>query len=163
MESTMILTGYVGHNLEMRQTKTGVATVEFRVGNTPRYRTDNGWIDGTTTWMSVVCYRVLAEHVARSLSKGDPVIVCGKLRTQSWKDMQGVKHEKLVIEAGSIGHDLSRGVSAFARSRSYDGAGNGSDSTSGVQALEEDADEDFPMSDEEGDDLEGTGLDDKLA
>jgi single-strand DNA-binding protein len=115
MDTTMTLAGYVGHALELKHTRTGVSTVSFRVGSTPRIRTENGWEDGTTTWVSVVCYRALADHAVRSLNKGDPVIVHGRVRTQSWADPEGVIHERMVIEAGSVGHDLNRGVSAFAR------------------------------------------------
>jgi len=111
----MTLTGYVGHNIELKQTNGGVSTVSFRVGSTPRIRTQDGWTDGVTTWMTIVCYRALAEHVARCVYKGDPVIVHGKVRTQSWADSTGAQHERMVIEAGAVGHDLSRGVSAFAR------------------------------------------------
>jgi len=121
METTMILNGYVGHNIELKYTKTGVPTVTFRVGTTPRIRTDDGWIDGTTTWMTVVCYRALAEHVAHCVYRGDPVIVHGKVRTQSWDDAQGVPHEKMVLEAGLVGHDLSRGVAAFTRNQTRTG------------------------------------------
>ncbi len=115
MESTMTLTGYVGHDLELRATKTGVPTVSFRVATTPRVRTDDGWADAATTWTNVVCYRFLAENVARSLAKGDPVIVQGRVRTQAWVDASGVNHEKVVVEAASVGHDLNRGLSGFVR------------------------------------------------
>ncbi|MCL2470503.1 MAG: single-stranded DNA-binding protein [Propionibacteriaceae bacterium] len=124
MESTMTVTGYVGHNIELKQTKTGVSTVSFRVGTTPRMKTDNGWVDQATTWLNVVCYRSLADHVAGSVYKGDPVIVHGKVRTQAWIDAQGVQHEKMVIEAGAVGHDLTRGITVFKRSpaRAPDGS-----------------------------------------
>ncbi|MCL2482241.1 MAG: single-stranded DNA-binding protein [Propionibacteriaceae bacterium] len=124
MESTMTVTGYVGHNIELKQTRTGVSTVSFRVGTTPRIKTDNGWVDQATTWLNVVCYRSLADHVAGSVYKGDPVIVHGKVRTQAWIDAQGVQHEKMVIEAAAVGHDLTRGVSVFKRSpvRAPDGS-----------------------------------------
>jgi len=115
MESMMTLTGNVGHSIELRQTKTGINTCTFRVGTTPRYRAADGWTDGPTTWVSVVCYRTLAEHVARSLDKGDPVVVHGRVRTQAWTGSQGEPHEKMVIEALTVGHDLNRGVTAFAR------------------------------------------------
>jgi len=115
MESTMIVNGFVGHSIELRYTKTGVPTVAFRVGTTPRVKTDNGWADGTTTWTTVVCYRGLAEHVANCVRKGDPVIAHGKVRTQAWNDADGVAHERVVLEAGSVGYDLSRGAAEFTR------------------------------------------------
>ena len=69
MEAMMTLTGYAGHNIELRHTKTGIPTCTLRVGTTPRFRTEQGWTDGATTWVSVVCYRSLAEYVARSVDK----------------------------------------------------------------------------------------------
>ena len=115
MDTTMTLTGYVGHSLELKQTKTGVSTVSFRVASTPRIRTDSGWTDGTPTWMNVECYRSLADHVAKSVNKGDAVIVHGRVRTQSWLDAQGTAHEKMVLEATAVGHDLNRGVAAYVK------------------------------------------------
>jgi len=115
MESTMIVNGYVGHGIELKYTKTGVPTVTFRVATTPRMKTENGWEDGTTTWTTVVCYRGLAEHVARCVRKGDPVLIHGKVRTQAWADGDGVAHERVVLEAGSVGYDLSRGAAEFTR------------------------------------------------
>lgn len=116
MESTMTLTGNLGHDIELKKTKTGISTVTFRVATTPRIRTDDGWIDGSTTWTTVVCYRALAENIKKSVSKGDPVIVHGRIRTQSWQDDQGVCHERLVVEASGVGHDLNRGVAGFVKS-----------------------------------------------
>ena len=115
MESTMTLTGYVGQDIELRQTRTGISTVSFRVGTTPRIKTADGWTDGTTTWVNVTCYRYLADNVGRCVSKGDPVIVHGRVRTQMWTDAGGINHERMVIEASSVGHDLNRGMSAFTR------------------------------------------------
>ena len=42
------------------------------------------------------------------------MVVTGRLRTRVWES-QGTKHERMVIEASSIGHDLSRGTSRFTR------------------------------------------------
>lgn len=118
MEATMVLSGYVGHNIELKHTRKGFPTVTFRVGTTPRIHTDSGWVDGVTTWMNVECYRSLAENVAQCVNKGDPVIVQGRMRTQAWVDVQGVQHERMIITASTIGHDLNRGASHFTRSSS---------------------------------------------
>ena len=115
MESTMVVNGYVGHSLELKQTKTGVSTLSFRVGTTPRHRTEGGWVDGPTTWTTVVCYRSLADNVFKSVHKGDPVVVQGRIRTQTWEDKQGESHERMVLEAAVVGHDLNRGVSDFTK------------------------------------------------
>ena len=62
----------------------------------------------------MVCFRTLAQHVDQSVRKGDPVLVVGRLRTNVW-EKDGQTHEKLVLEADMVGHDLNRGTSAFRR------------------------------------------------
>lgn len=111
MEAQVHITGYAGTEVESR----GNGTVSaFRLACTPRIKTKNGWSDGNTTWLEVACFRTLAQHVAQSVRKGDPVLVVGKLRTNVWeKDSQ--THERLVLEADMVGHDLNRGTSIFQR------------------------------------------------
>ena len=115
MESTMVVNGYVGHDLELKQTRSGVSTISFRVGSTPRVRTADGWGDGPTTWMTVVCYRTLAENVFKSIHRGDPVVVQGRIRTQAWEDKNGEAHERMGLEASVVGHDLNRGTTKYTK------------------------------------------------
>jgi single-strand DNA-binding protein len=115
MEMTVTMTGNVGSEVEHRVTRTGLATASFRLACTPRVYRDGEWHDQTTTWIGVECFRGLADNVASSLGKGEPIVVQGRLRTRSWTDTNGVLHERLVIEASTIGHDLNRGTSAFRR------------------------------------------------
>ncbi|HJV15352.1 MAG TPA: single-stranded DNA-binding protein [Propionibacteriaceae bacterium] len=111
MEAQVHITGYAGTEVEGR----GNGTVSaFRLACTPRIRTKNGWGDGNTTWIEVACFRTLAQHVAQSVHKGDPVVVVGKLRTNVW-EKDGQTHERLVLEADMVGHDLNRGTSVFHR------------------------------------------------
>ena len=115
METMMTISGYVGHDVEVKKTRAGASLASFRVGSTPRVRTPDGWADAPTTWMTVVCYRHLADNVAQSLRKGDPVVAQGRVRTQTWNDDQGASHERMVLEAASVGHDLIRGTSVFTK------------------------------------------------
>jgi single-strand DNA-binding protein len=111
MEALVHITGYAGSEVEIR----GNGTVSaFRLACTPRVRTKSEWGDGNTTWIEVSCFRLLAEHVAASVRKGDPVVVVGRLRTNVW-EKDGQTHERLVLEADMVGHDLNRGTSAFRR------------------------------------------------
>lgn len=101
MEAQVHITGYAGTEVEAR----GNGNVSaFRLACTPRIRTKGGWSDGNTTWIEVACFRTL----------GDPVLVVGKLRTNVW-EKDGQTHERLVLEADTVGHDLNRGTSAFRR------------------------------------------------
>lgn len=111
MEAFVHITGYAGTDVEVRG---GGAVSSFRLASTPRVRTKGEWGDGHTTWIEVSCFRLLAEHVAVSVRRGDPVVVVGRLRTTSW-EKDGQTHERLVLEAETVGHDLTRGISMFRR------------------------------------------------
>ena len=112
MEAMVHITGYAGTEVDVR----GQGTVSsFRLACTPRVRIKDGeWGDGNTTWIEVTCFRTLAEHVAASVRKGDPVVVIGRLRTKVW-DKNGETHDRLAIEAQTVGHDLTRGTAMFRR------------------------------------------------
>jgi single-strand DNA-binding protein len=111
MEAVVHITGHAGTEVE---TKANGTVAKFRLASTPRVRTKGEWGDGNTTWIEVSCFRALAEHVASSIRKGDPVVVIGRLRTNVW-EKDGQTHDRLVIEAETIGHDLNRGTAAFRR------------------------------------------------
>jgi single-strand DNA-binding protein len=62
--------------------------------------------------MTVTCARRLAQNVAVSLHRGDPVIVTGRLRVQQSGDSRLARVE---IEAVGVGPDLNRVAAALAR------------------------------------------------
>lgn len=127
MDATMSISGWVGGDVIFRQTKT--ASASFRIACTPRVWKPGGWVDGTTTWFTVMCFRTLAENVKASVSKGDAVMVTGKLRTSKWVNADGEVQDKLVLEAQLVGHDLTRGTTAFHKTERAFAADDSSDDT----------------------------------
>lgn len=117
MNDTMItFHGWTGSEVRHRTAKdVSVATV--RVAATPRIKKDGEWVDGETTWYSVTAWRTLADHLRDSLRKGDPVIVHGRLRTETWVPEDGPASTTLYVDALLVGHDLSRGISHFIKAR----------------------------------------------
>lgn len=93
-----------------------VPFTSFRVATTPRYYDNSrgAWTDGHTEWLTVKVFRDVALNVAASVNKGDPVVVHGRLRTEEWEGENGPR-SGLVLEASALGHDLTRGRAAFAR------------------------------------------------
>lgn len=91
------------------------AMMTMRLGSTPRrYDAEQGWVNGGTEWFSVLAFRDLAGNAARSLRKGDPVLVHGRLRlTRS--AYQGKEYVSNEIVADAIGPDLGFGTTLFAR------------------------------------------------
>ena len=109
----------------------------FRMGSTPRQfdRNLNTFVDKPTTWFSVECWRVLAQHLFESVRMGQPVIVTGRLRTHTWTDDAGETRSRLVLEAFSIGHDLTRGTTTFTKNPRRASAAEDSSETRTAAAL----------------------------
>ena len=115
MEAQIWITGRVGSDVDYRAITNTFSVASFRLACTPRVQRDGEWKDDETTWITVRCGRSVAEGVKCSLSKGDPVIVVGKLRTHVWEDADHVSREQLRLEALTVGHDLAHGTSQFRR------------------------------------------------
>ncbi|MCA1673006.1 MAG: single-stranded DNA-binding protein, partial [Actinobacteria bacterium] len=87
----------------------GTLVLNFRVASNERRfdKASESWVDGESLYLSVNCWRRLAENAA-SLVKGDPVIVSGKLRTREWTNDQGDRRSVVEMEASAVGPDLAR-------------------------------------------------------
>jgi single-strand DNA-binding protein len=91
---------------ELRFTNTGIAVANLRVAVTQRIQQDGEWRDGDTSFLKVNVWRSQAEHLADSLSKGDRVMVTGRLRQRSWETPEGDKRSATEIEADEVGASL---------------------------------------------------------
>ncbi|WEV65320.1 single-stranded DNA-binding protein [Bifidobacterium sp. ESL0764] len=140
-QGTVTISGFMGANPQSFGKAGGPAAVSFRIGCTTRYFNPavNEWRDRPTTWITVKVFRQLAENVLSSLKKGDPVIATGNLATEEWT-RDGTRHSKMVMEATSVGHDLSFGISVFQRVKpGTKEQGNGHDPFNAEQERAEDA------------------------
>lgn len=108
--------GWLGTEVTHRRPN-GVSVANFRVASTPRIKRGGQWTDGETTWFSVAAWRGLADNVRDSLRKGDPVIVHGRLRTESWLREDQQRTTTMVVDASIVGHDLVRGTTTFMRTQ----------------------------------------------
>jgi single stranded DNA-binding protein len=105
--------GNVASSPSSVRTQNGRVT-NFRLAATER-RYDNasqGFINGNTFWIDVECWGELAGNVAHSVSKGDPVVVVGTIRTDEWESEDG-PHSKPRIKARAVGPNLARGTAEF--------------------------------------------------
>ncbi|MGZ4493959.1 MAG: single-stranded DNA-binding protein [Nocardioides sp.] len=148
-EAGVTFQGWVGTDVVHRETGQG-AVANFRVGVTPRIRRRTGdWVDGTTSWFSVTCWRGLADNVRDSVRKGDPVVVHGRLRTDVWERADGQSSTTYVVEASHVGHDLARGTSTFSRS-TVAARPDDDETDAAVKEIVHDQVEDLPQLDGEG-------------
>ena len=113
------LAGYVAAEPKFKKVSGDISSVKLRVAYTLRRRDkETGeWTDGPTSFVTVQCWRALAENVQMSVHKGEPVLVTGRLQIRRFEDLEGAPRTAAEIEATSVGHDLTRGVAKFSRTR----------------------------------------------
>ncbi|MGY1828853.1 single-stranded DNA-binding protein [Geodermatophilus sp. SYSU D01180] len=95
------------------RTQSGSVT-NFRVASTERRwdSTAQGFVDGASFFVDVECWGELGGNVSHSVSKGDPVVVRGTLRTDEWENDTG-RHSRPRVKARTVGFDLSKGTAEF--------------------------------------------------
>ncbi len=115
-EVSVTVVGNVVSEVRSAVTKNGTVVAGFRMVTSERRfdRAIGEWSDGEATYLGVSCWRAMAENVAASVHKGDPVVVHGRLRVRDW-EKEGKRGREIEIDAASVGHDLARGTSSFAR------------------------------------------------
>ncbi|MEX1078855.1 MAG: single-stranded DNA-binding protein [Homoserinimonas sp.] len=119
MTDTITLTGLVATEPKHLTTGEGLPITSFRLASTLRHfdRKNGVWVDTGTNWYTVSAFRRLAMGAAASISKGDRVIVTGRLRLRDWKtaDKAGMSIE---VDAEALGHDLNWGTASYMRTMS---------------------------------------------
>ncbi len=163
-ELQVSLTGYAATNPELTMVGDGTPKATLRVAATPRRRNRNTgeWADGPTSFMSVTCWRKLAENIAMCLRKGDPVVVTGRLTVRQYEGKDGSTRTNVEVEATSVGHDLSRGVAHYLRPRRGQNAPAGLPGDSAGAPAGPSGDDEFGVPDEAGHDdagFPGEGMD----
>jgi single-strand DNA-binding protein len=119
IDSHVDLAGFVASEPAFKRLENGTSTAKLRVAYTERrFNRETGeWADGPTSFVTVLCWRTLADNVAISLRKGEPVMVRGRLRVREYPGKDGSPRLAVEVDASSVGHDLSRGVAHFSRTR----------------------------------------------
>lgn len=114
MTTHISVVGTIGTPPRLIRTGADVSLCTFRLAHTTRRydRETNTWADGDTSWYTVHAFRGLGDHAARSLTKGDRVLVAGRLRMRAWQseERSGITAE---IEADAVGPDLRWGTTRF--------------------------------------------------
>jgi single-strand DNA-binding protein len=116
-EAHISVVGFVATQPRGGYTKSGSRTVSMRMGWTPRSfdRETGEWSDQPSSFVTVQCYKKVAEHAAVCLRRGDPIVVRGTMRVREYVDQNGQRRSSVEVHADSIGHDLSRGITWFSR------------------------------------------------
>jgi single-strand DNA-binding protein len=98
--------GNLTEDPELRFTSGGTGVATLRVASNRRFTDKSGQQQEETTFLNVNCWRDLAENAAESLSKGDRVIVIGRVKVRSYENKEGQTVWVTEIEADEIAPSL---------------------------------------------------------
>ncbi|CAB4620489.1 MAG: single-stranded DNA-binding protein [Actinobacteria bacterium] len=116
MSESFTVSGLVATTPRHLVTQEGLPITSFRLASSKRRfdRTKKIWVDGETNWFTINSFRQLAINSASSISKGDRIVVSGRLKVRDWDngERSGTSVE---IEADCLGHDLVWGTTQFSR------------------------------------------------
>jgi single-strand DNA-binding protein len=115
-ETLVTVVGNVATQPEIRNTPTGLNVARFRLATTARRwdQKSGCWSDGHTSFFTVWAWRALGQNVMASVGIGEPLVIQGRLRVRE-EERNGQRYTSAEIEAVAVGHDLTRGTSAFRR------------------------------------------------
>lgn len=85
--NTITITGRLGHNPEIRHTKTGKAVCDLKIAVNEKVKRGAGLVD-SVTWHRVVLWQGLATD-AQSLRKGSAIRVEGFQKSRTWQGRDG--------------------------------------------------------------------------
>lgn len=82
----------------------GSAWVKLRGVAKDRFKNKSGeWEDSDPTYMDIIVSGKNAENLAESVTKGDAIVVSGKLVQREWTNAEGQKQKAYSIRAQDVG------------------------------------------------------------
>lgn len=122
MYQKIIVVGNLGGDPEMRYMPDGSAVTNFSIASNRRYNDRNGQLVDETTWFRVSVWGRQAETANQYLSKGQKVLVEGRLRP----DPQTGGPRTYTRQDGTVGASFEIFAESFRFLSSRDEAGGGS-------------------------------------
>ena len=126
-DNTVTIVGNVTRDPELRYLTSGTALAQFGLAYNRRY-TKNGEQVEDTSFFDVVCWSNLADNVSESITKGDRVIVYGRLEQRSWETQEGDKRSKVEIVADEVAPSLKWATARVEKIRRDGPSGGGGSS-----------------------------------
>lgn len=104
--NTMMITGNLTRNPELRYTANGKAKAEFTIADNKRRRNPQTgqWEDtGETLFMQCEAWEAHAENIANTLIKGQKVYAVGSMAQENYETRDGQKRTAYKLKVKDIG------------------------------------------------------------
>ncbi|MEO0793928.1 MAG: single-stranded DNA-binding protein [Verrucomicrobiota bacterium] len=98
----VILMGNMVADPEMRVTPGGMSICKFTLAVNRQFTTKEGEQREEVAYVDVDAFGRSAETISKYLSKGNPILVEGRLRQDKWETPQGEKRSKLMVVCESF-------------------------------------------------------------
>lgn len=101
-DNTLTIIGNVVRDPELKFLNSGIALLRFSIADNQKKASG----EEEAHFFDCVAWRELAENLAESITKGQRVIVHGKLKQDRWKTEEGDNRSKVEITVETAGHCL---------------------------------------------------------
>lgn len=94
--------GRLGKDVDVRYMTDGKAVASFSIAVGSQWKSKSGDKQESTEWVNISAFGKLAEICAEYLVKGSQIFVSGKMKTDKYKDKEGVERYSTKIIADNI-------------------------------------------------------------
>lgn len=122
-DNEITIIGNLTREPELRFTGGGTATCGFGVAVNRRYQQNGEWVDAPTNFFNVTVWGQYGENVAASLSKGDRVLVKGRLDFRKYQNKDGIEVSTHDIIADEVAPSLKYATAQMTRIERSGGQG----------------------------------------
>ncbi len=142
--NNITILGNITRDPELRFTPNGTAVVGFglAVNRSIRDKKSGEWQE-EVDFFNVTAWFKLAENCAESLTKGDRVLISGRLSQDRWEDKEGQKRSVIKITANVIAPSLEFASCKLEKNPKMDNGGVSAPASKGEEV--DFTDEDIPF------------------
>lgn len=124
MDNGVIFCGNVTADPTIRYTDGGIPVTSFDIAVNRRWTDPQSQEQREDTmFVGVQCWRQLAENAAESISKGQRVVITGRMEQNSWEADDGTARSKHRVVAQDVGQSMLFGTTTFTKVDRRKGAG----------------------------------------
>ncbi len=98
---SVVIKGNLTRDPELRTIPSGADVVNFTIAESRRFKKKDGTKGEETTFINCEAWEVTARLIEQLMSKGDPILVDGVLKTDEW-EKDGVKHSRLKLRVNNF-------------------------------------------------------------
>lgn len=107
---SIVIHGRITRDIDSRITQSGTASCSFGVVSNERAKKAGALVD-IPTFIDCKAYGKTAEFLAAHFAKGKPVIICGRLTTETWQAKDGSgERSKIGCMVESVHFELSKSM-----------------------------------------------------